>query len=125
MWECILCFSCSTACPGYWWNDDRYLGPAVLLAAYRWIADSRDEATGQQLDEMEDPFRLYRCHTIMNCTDTCPKGLNQAKAIGAIKQLIVGRHGQSAFGLGKATPQILPHQVCAISPLSWHGQAVP
>jgi succinate dehydrogenase / fumarate reductase iron-sulfur subunit len=93
MWECILCFCCSTACPSYWWNGDRYLGPAVLLAAYRWIADSRDEATGQRLDELEDPFKLYRCHTIMNCTDTCPKGLNPAKAIGAIKQLIVERQG--------------------------------
>ena len=91
MWECILCFCCSTACPSYWWNGDRYLGPAVLLQAYRWIADSRDEATGQRLDELEDPFKLYRCHTIMNCTDTCPKGLNPAKAIGAIKQLIVER----------------------------------
>jgi succinate dehydrogenase / fumarate reductase iron-sulfur subunit len=93
MWECILCFCCSTSCPSYWWNGDRYLGPAVLLAAYRWIADTRDEATGQRLDELEDPFKLYRCHTIMNCTDTCPKGLNPAKAIGAIKQLIVERAG--------------------------------
>ena len=93
LWECILCFCCSTACPSYWWNGDRYLGPAVLLQAYRWIADSRDEATGQRLDELEDPFKLYRCHTIMNCTDTCPKGLNPAKAIGAIKQLIVERQG--------------------------------
>jgi succinate dehydrogenase / fumarate reductase iron-sulfur subunit len=93
MWECILCFCCSTSCPSYWWNGDRYLGPAVLLQAYRWIADSRDEATGQRLDELEDPFKLYRCHTIMNCTDTCPKGLNPAKAIGAIKQLIVERQG--------------------------------
>jgi succinate dehydrogenase / fumarate reductase, iron-sulfur subunit len=91
MWECILCFCCSTACPSYWWNGDRYLGPAVLLQAYRWIADSRDEATGDRLDELEDPFKLYRCHTIMNCTDTCPKGLNPAKAIGAIKQLIAER----------------------------------
>ncbi|MDR3529767.1 MAG: succinate dehydrogenase iron-sulfur subunit [Rhodopila sp.] len=93
MWECILCFCCSTSCPSYWWNGDRYLGPAVLLAAYRWIADSRDEATGARLDELEDPFKLYRCHTIMNCTNTCPKGLNPAKAIGAIKQLIVERQG--------------------------------
>jgi succinate dehydrogenase / fumarate reductase iron-sulfur subunit len=93
MWECILCFCCSTSCPSYWWNGDRYLGPAVLLSAYRWIADSRDEATGQRLDELEDPFKLYRCHTIMNCTDSCPKGLNPAKAIGAIKQLIVERQG--------------------------------
>ncbi len=91
MWECILCFCCSTACPSYWWNGDRYLGPAVLLASYRWIADSRDEATGERLDALEDPFRLYRCHTIMNCTETCPKGLNPARAIGRIKQMIVER----------------------------------
>ena len=91
LWECILCFCCSTACPSYWWNGDRYLGPAVLLQAYRWIADSRDERTGERLDALEDPFKLYRCHTIMNCTETCPKGLNPAKAIGAIKQLIVER----------------------------------
>jgi succinate dehydrogenase / fumarate reductase iron-sulfur subunit len=91
MWECILCFCCTTSCPSYWWNGDRYLGPAVLLAAYRWIADSRDEATGQRLDALEDPFKLYRCHTIMNCTETCPKGLNPAKAIGKIKQLMVER----------------------------------
>ena len=93
LWECILCFCCSTACPSYWWNGDRYLGPAVLLQAYRWIADSRDEATGQRLDALEDPFKLYRCHTIMNCTDTCPKGLNPAKAIAEIKKLIVERAG--------------------------------
>jgi succinate dehydrogenase / fumarate reductase iron-sulfur subunit len=91
LWECILCFCCSTSCPSYWWNGDRYLGPAVLLQAYRWIADSRDEATGARLDALEDPFKLYRCHTIMNCTDTCPKGLNPAKAIGEIKQLIAER----------------------------------
>jgi len=93
MWECILCFCCTTACPSYWWNGDRYLGPAVLLAAYRWIADSRDEAAGERLDSLEDPFRLYRCHTIMNCTETCPKGLNPARAIGRIKQMIVERAG--------------------------------
>jgi succinate dehydrogenase / fumarate reductase iron-sulfur subunit len=93
MWECILCFCCSTSCPSYWWNGDRYLGPAILLQAYRWIADSRDEATGQRLDDLEDPFRLYRCHTIMNCTRTCPKGLNPAQAIGRIKQLMVERQG--------------------------------
>src|ERR1700744_3998788 len=91
LWECILCFCCSTSCPSYWWNGDRYLGPAVLLQAYRWIADSRDEATGQRLDALEDPFKLYRCHTIMNCTDSCPKGLNPAKAIAEIKKLIVER----------------------------------
>ena len=91
MWECILCFCCSTSCPSYWWNGDRYLGPATLLAAYRWIADSRDEHTGQRLDELEDPFKLYRCHTIMNCTQTCPKGLNPAKAIASIKHMMVDR----------------------------------
>ena len=91
LWECILCFCCSTSCPSYWWNGDRYLGPAILLQAYRWIADSRDEATGERLDNLEDPFRLYRCHTIMNCTKTCPKGLNPAKAIAEIKKLMVAR----------------------------------
>ena len=93
LWECILCFSCSTSCPSYWWNGDRYLGPAILLQAYRWIADSRDEATGERLDQLEDPFRLYRCHTIMNCTKTCPKSLNPAKAIAEIKKLMVERKG--------------------------------
>jgi succinate dehydrogenase / fumarate reductase iron-sulfur subunit len=91
LYECILCFCCSTSCPSYWWNGDRYLGPAVLLQAYRWIADSRDEATGERLDQLEDPFKLYRCHTIMNCTKTCPKGLNPAQAIGEIKKLMVER----------------------------------
>jgi succinate dehydrogenase / fumarate reductase, iron-sulfur subunit len=93
LWECILCFCCSTSCPSYWWNGDKYLGPAVLLQAYRWIADSRDEATGKRLDALEDPFKLYRCHTIMNCTQTCPKGLNPAKAIGSVKQLMLSRDG--------------------------------
>ncbi len=93
LWECILCFCCSTACPSYWWNGDRYLGPAVLIQAYRWIADSRDEATGERLDFLEDPFRLYRCHTIMNCARTCPKGLNPAAAIGKIRQMLVERQG--------------------------------
>jgi succinate dehydrogenase / fumarate reductase iron-sulfur subunit len=88
---CILCACCSTSCPSYWWNSDRFLGPAALLAAYRWIADSRDEATGERLDALEDPFRLYRCHTIMNCTEACPKDLNPAKAIGEIKKLLAGR----------------------------------
>ena len=91
LWECILCFCCSTACPSYWWNGDRYLGPAVLLQAYRWLADSRDEKTPERLDALEDPFRLYRCHTIMNCTRTCPKGLNPAKAIAEIKKMLVER----------------------------------
>jgi succinate dehydrogenase / fumarate reductase, iron-sulfur subunit len=90
-WECILCFCCSTSCPSYWWNSDRYLGPAILLQAYRWLADSRDEKTGERLDALEDPFRLYRCHTIMNCTRTCPKNLNPAKAIVEIKKMMVLR----------------------------------
>ena len=93
MWECILCFCCTTSCPSYWWNGDKYLGPAVLLAAYRWIADSRDEATGERLDQLEDTFKLYACRTIMNCTQTCPKGLNPAQAIGRIKQLQLERKG--------------------------------
>ncbi|WP_420547723.1 succinate dehydrogenase iron-sulfur subunit [Curvivirga sp.] len=91
LYECILCFSCTTSCPSYWWNGDRYLGPAVLLQAYRWIADSRDEYTGERLDALEDPFRLFRCHTIMNCSNTCPKGLNPAKAIAEIKKLMIER----------------------------------
>ncbi len=91
LYECILCASCSTSCPSYWWNGDRYLGPATLLQAYRWVIDSRDEATGERLDDLEDPFKLYRCHTIMNCTNTCPKGLNPAKAIGALKQKMIER----------------------------------
>jgi succinate dehydrogenase / fumarate reductase iron-sulfur subunit len=88
---CILCACCSTSCPSYWWNSDRYLGPAALLAAYRWIIDSRDEATGERLDDLEDPFRLYRCHTIMNCTEACPKDLNPAKAIAEIKKMMLER----------------------------------
>ena len=93
LYECILCACCSTSCPSYWWNGDRYLGPAILLQAYRWIIDSRDEDTGARLDELEDPFKLYRCHTIMNCARTCPKGLNPAKAISEIKKLILQRQG--------------------------------
>jgi succinate dehydrogenase / fumarate reductase, iron-sulfur subunit len=91
LWECILCFCCTTACPSYWWNGERYLGPAILLQAYRFLADSRDEKTGERLDALEDPFKLYRCHTIMNCTRTCPKNLNPAKAIAEIKKLMVAR----------------------------------
>jgi succinate dehydrogenase / fumarate reductase iron-sulfur subunit len=89
LYECILCACCSTSCPSYWWNSDRFLGPAILLQAYRWIIDSRDEFTGERLDDLEDPFKLYRCHTIMNCAKTCPKGLNPAKAIAEIKKLMV------------------------------------
>lgn len=91
LYECILCACCSTSCPSYWWNSGRYLGPAILLQAYRWIIDSRDEHAGERLDDLEDPFRLYRCHTIMNCTKTCPKGLNPAKAIAEIKKLLLIR----------------------------------
>ena len=91
LYECILCACCSTSCPSYWWNSDKYLGPAILLQSYRWLADSRDEATGERLDDLEDPFKLYRCHTIMNCTNTCPKGLNPGKAIGEIKKMIAER----------------------------------
>ena len=91
LYECILCFCCSTSCPSYWWNGDRYLGPAILLQAHRWLVDSRDERTGERLDQLEDPFRLYRCHTIMNCTKTCPKSLNPGKAIAEIKKMLVER----------------------------------
>ncbi|WP_112382273.1 succinate dehydrogenase iron-sulfur subunit [Sphingomonas carotinifaciens] len=87
LYECILCACCSTSCPSYWWNSDKFLGPAILLQAYRWLADSRDEMNGERLDELEDPFRLYRCHTIMNCANVCPKGLNPAKAIAEIKKM--------------------------------------
>jgi succinate dehydrogenase / fumarate reductase iron-sulfur subunit len=92
LYECILCACCSTSCPSYWWNGDKYLGPAILLQAYRWLADSRDDNTGERLDHLEDPFRLYRCHTIMNCANACPKGLNPAKAIAEIKKMMLERH---------------------------------
>ncbi len=91
LYECILCACCSASCPSYWWNSDKYLGPAILLQAYRWLADSRDEMTGERLDDLEDPFRLYRCHTIMNCATACPKGLNPAKAIAETKKLLAER----------------------------------
>jgi succinate dehydrogenase / fumarate reductase, iron-sulfur subunit len=91
LYECILCACCSTSCPSYWWNGERYLGPAALLQAYRWIIDSRDEATGERLDNVEDPFRLYRCHTILNCAKACPKGLNPAKAIQETKNMLIER----------------------------------
>jgi succinate dehydrogenase / fumarate reductase iron-sulfur subunit len=91
LYECILCACCSTACPSYWWNSEKFLGPAILLQAYRWLADSRDEMTGERLDQLEDPFKLYRCHTIMNCANVCPKGLNPAKAIAETKKLLAER----------------------------------
>jgi succinate dehydrogenase / fumarate reductase, iron-sulfur subunit len=90
-YECILCFCCTSGCPSHWWNGDRFLGPAVLLQAWRWLADSRDDAKGERLDTLEDPFRLYRCHTILNCTRTCPKGLNPGKAIAEIKKMMLER----------------------------------
>ncbi len=91
LYECVMCAACSTSCPSYWWNGDKYLGPAALLASYRWLIDSRDEATSERLDALDDPFKLYRCHTIMNCAKTCPKGLNPAKAIAEIKKMMVKR----------------------------------
>ncbi len=91
LYECILCACCSTSCPSFWWNPDKFLGPAALLQAYRFIADSRDQATGERLDDLEDPYKLFRCHGIMNCVDVCPKELNPTKAIGHIKELMVKR----------------------------------
>ncbi|MHB8534653.1 MAG: succinate dehydrogenase iron-sulfur subunit [Sulfuricaulis sp.] len=91
LYECILCACCTTACPSFWWNPIKYLGPAALLQAWRFLTDSRDQATGERLDELEDPYKLFRCHTIMNCTDVCPKGLNPARAIGNIKQMLAKR----------------------------------
>ena len=88
LYECILCACCSTSCPSYWWNSDKYLGPAVLMQAYRWMIDSRDDYTNERLSQMEDKFSVYRCHTIMNCTKTCPKGLNPGLAIGEIKKMM-------------------------------------
>ena len=91
LYECILCACCSTSCPSFWWNPDKYVGPAGLLAAYRFLADTRDQATSERLDNLEDPYRLFRCHSIMNCVDVCPKGLNPTKAIGKIKDMMVRR----------------------------------
>ena len=91
LYECILCACCTTSCPSFWWNPERFLGPAALLQAYRFVTDSRDKALGERLDDLEDPYRLYRCHTIMNCTDVCPKGLDPARAIGGIRALLAKR----------------------------------
>jgi len=91
LYECILCACCTTSCPSFWWNPDKFVGPAGLLQAYRFIADSRDQATNERLDDLEDPYRLFRCHSIMNCVDVCPKGLNPTRAIGKIKALLVKR----------------------------------
>jgi len=92
MYECILCACCSTSCPSYWWNADAYLGPAVLMQAFRWISDSRDGQTAKRLANLDDPFKLYRCHTIMNCTKTCPKHLNPGKAVAGIKLALSNSH---------------------------------
>jgi succinate dehydrogenase / fumarate reductase iron-sulfur subunit len=91
LYECILCACCSTSCPSFWWNPDKFVGPAGLLQAYRFIADSRDQETSARLDDLEDPYRLFRCRSIMNCVDVCPKSLNPTKAIGKIKELMVKR----------------------------------
>ncbi|MBZ0090817.1 MAG: succinate dehydrogenase iron-sulfur subunit [Sulfuricellaceae bacterium] len=91
LYECILCGACSTACPSFWWNPDKFVGPAGLLQAYRFIADSRDQAINERLDHLEDPYRLFRCHGIMSCVEVCPKGLNPTEAIGKIKGLLVKR----------------------------------
>ena len=91
LYECILCACCSASCPSFWWNPDKFVGPAGLLQAYRFIADSRDQATSERLDNLEDPYRLFRCHSIMNCVDVCPKSLNPTKAIGKIKEMMVKR----------------------------------
>jgi len=99
LYECILCACCSTSCPSYWWNGDKYLGPAVLMQAYRWMIDSRDQATPERLDKLRDPFSVYRCHTIMNCTKTCPKGLNPGRAIAEIKKLLAGISTKGEPGL--------------------------
>lgn len=88
LYECILCACCSTSCPSYWWNEDKYLGPAVLLQAYRWIIDARDDFTQERMAQVDDAYKLYRCHQIMNCAKVCPKGLNPGKAIAKIKQSI-------------------------------------
>jgi len=104
LYECILCACCSTSCPSYWWNGEKYLGPAVLMQAYRWIIDSRDQHSLERLDKLRDPFSVYRCHTIMNCTKTCPKGLNPGKAIAEIKKLLAGLANKAEPGLkGTAT----------------------
>ena len=109
---CSTTGSCSTSCPSYWWNSDKFLGPAILLQAYRWLADSRDEAAGERLDYLEDPFRLYRCHMIMNCTEACPKDLNPARAIGDIKRRLAGRQrppGRTAFGFRQRVEHCRQH----------------
>eukprot|EP00126_Sphaerothecum_destruens_P005611 Sdes_comp18921_c0_seq2m9384 len=99
LYECILCACCSTSCPSYWWNSDKYLGPAVLMQAYRWVIDTRDQAPGKRMERLKDPFSVYRCHTIMNCTQTCPKGLNPGRAIAELKREM------SVFSKGDSVPR--------------------
>ena len=123
LYECILCACCSTSCPSYWWNGERYLGPATLLQAYRWLIDSRDEATGERLDNLEDPFRLYRCHTIMNCAQTCPKGLNPAKAIAEIKKMMVERRGLTL--VGRTLPILSPVEARVLGCLAEKKELTP
>jgi len=89
LYECVMCGCCSTSCPSFWWNPDKFLGPQALLSSWRFLADSRDQATDERLDQLEDPYKMFRCHTIMNCVESCPKGLNPTKAIGNIKNLMV------------------------------------
>uniref|UniRef100_A0A1B6KLQ3 Succinate dehydrogenase [ubiquinone] iron-sulfur subunit, mitochondrial n=1 Tax=Graphocephala atropunctata TaxID=36148 RepID=A0A1B6KLQ3_9HEMI len=105
LYECILCACCSTSCPSYWWNGTKFLGPATLMQAYRWVIDSRDEATEQRLGRLKDAFSVFRCHTIMNCTSVCPKGLNPGKAIAEMKKLLVGMAKKDAPGLNTAALQ--------------------
>merc|ERR1712178_561639 len=104
LYECILCACCSTSCPSYWWNTDKYLGPAVLLQAYRWIIDSRDGKRDERLADLDDPFKVYRCHTIMNCSKVCPKGLNPGAAVAEMKKLMSGQesHGIPYQGAAEA-----------------------
>ena len=118
LYECILCACCSTACPSYWWNGERYLGPAILLQADRWVEDSRDERTGERLDDLEDPFRLYRCHTILNCTKACPKGLNPAAAISSLKRQMVERGRRRAPASNRELDGAVPSQN-EPAPISW------
>merc|ERR1712025_1244798 len=99
LYECVLCACCSTSCPSYWWHPDEYLGPSILMQAYRWVIDSRDQYSEERLEELRDPFSVYRCHTIMNCTKTCPKGLNPGKAIAEIKKLLAGIADKGEPGL--------------------------
>jgi succinate dehydrogenase / fumarate reductase iron-sulfur subunit len=113
LWECILCFCCTTSCPSYWWNGDKYLGPAALLQAKRWLEDTRDTATAERLNELEDADKLYRCHTIMNCAMSCPKGLNPGKAIAEIKDTLAQTHSARHAKCNKDKYEVIPDIVGA------------